>query len=61
MGIFNLIVDVSSAAVKVAVTPIALVGDIGIKVVTGQNAGLAEGAVKSAVKDLGDAVDEIVP
>lgn len=61
MGILNFVGDVASAAVKVAVSPVALVADVAIKVTTGENPGLAEGAIKSAVKDMEDAVDDILP
>ena len=61
MGLFDFIVDVSSAAVRVAITPVALVADVGVKVVTGENAGITEGVVKSIGKDLEDAADDLIP
>lgn len=61
MGFFNFVVDMASAATKVALTPVAIVADVAIKVTTGENPGLTEGAIKSAAKDLEDAVDDILP
>lgn len=61
MGFFNFVGDIASAAVKVALTPVAVVADVAVKVATGENPGLAEGAIKSAGKDLEDAVDDILP
>ena len=61
MGLFNFIVDVTSAVTKVALTPVAIVADVAVKVVTGENPELTEGAIKSAGKDLEDAADEIMP
>lgn len=61
MGFFNFLGDMASAAVKVTLSPVALVADVAVKVVTGENPGLAEGAIKSAGKDFEDAVDDILP
>lgn len=61
MGIFNCLVDLTSAAVKVALTPVAIVADVAVKVATGENPELTEGAIKSAGQDLQDAVDDILP
>ena len=61
MGLFNFVVDIASAATKIVLTPVAIVADVAVKVVTGENPELTEGAIKSAGKDLEDAVDEIIP
>lgn len=61
MGLFNFVVDVTSAVVKVALTPVAIVADVTTKVVTGENPELTEGAIESAGQDLQDAIDDIVP
>lgn len=61
MGLFNFIGNVTSAAVKVVLTPVAVVADVAVKVVTNENPELAEGCIKSASKDMQDAVDEILP
>ncbi len=61
MGLFNFVVDITSAAVKVALTPVAIVVDVTTKVVTGENPELTEGEIKSAGQDLQDAVDDILP
>ena len=61
MGFFNALIDVTSAAVKVALTPVAIVVDVTTKVVTGENPGLTEGAIKSAGKDLEQVIDDIIP
>jgi hypothetical protein len=60
MGFLNFIVDVASAATKVVLTPVAVVADIATNVVTGENPGLAEGAIESAGKDLDNAMDNII-
>ena len=61
MGFFNSLISVASAATKIVLTPVAIVADVSIKVVTGENPRLTEGAIKSAGQDLEDAVDEILP
>ena len=61
MGFFNFVGDMTSAVVKVVLSPVALVADVTVKVVTGENPGLAEGCIKGAGKDLEDAVDDILP
>lgn len=61
MGFFDFVGDIGSAVVKTAITPVALVADIAVKVTTGENPGLAEGCVKGALKDVEDAVDDILP
>lgn len=54
------VVDIATAATKVALTPVAIVADVAVKVTTGENPGLTEGAIKSAGKDIQDAVDDII-
>lgn len=60
MGFFNSLIDVASAVTKVALTPVAIVADVAVKVTTGENPELTEGAIRSAGQDLEDAVDEIL-
>ena len=60
MGLFDFIVDVSSAAVKVAITPATLVVDIGTKVVTGENPGITSGYLESAKEDLESSMDNLL-
>lgn len=59
MGLLNSLIDITSAAVKVALTPVAIVTDVTIKVVTGENPQITEGTIKSAGKDFVSAADEI--
>lgn len=59
MGLFNSLIDVVSAVTKVALTPVAIVADVAVKVATGENPGLTEGAIKSAGQDMEDAIDDI--
>lgn len=61
MGLFNALIDVASAGVKIALTPAAIVADIATNVITGENPELTEGAVKSAGNDMSNAIDEIMP
>ena len=61
MGFFNALIDVASAATKVVLTPVAIVADVAVKVTTGENPGLTEGAIKSAGQDMKDAIDDILP
>lgn len=61
MGLLNFVVDIASATVKVALTPVAIVADVAVKVVTGENPELTEGTMRSAGKDLEDAIDDILP
>jgi len=61
MGFFNSLISVASAATKIVLTPVAMVADVAVKVTTGENPELTEGAIKSAGQDLEDAVDEILP
>ena len=60
MGLFGFIGEVVSAAVKVAVTPLAVVDDA-ISVVTGSEPNTTKKLIKSAGKDLEKGVDEIMP
>ena len=61
MGFFNSLINVASAATKIVLTPVAIVADIAVKVATGENPELTEGAIKSAGQDLEDAADDILP
>jgi hypothetical protein len=60
MGFFNSLISVASAATKIVLTPVAIVTDVAVKVTTGENPELTEGAIKSAGQDMEDAIDEIV-
>ena len=55
MGFFDSIIGLTSAAVKVALTPVAIVADVAVKVATGENPQLTEGALESAKEDFEDA------
>lgn len=61
MGFFDFVVDISSAAVKTCLTPVAIVADVAVKVTTGENPGLTNGCVQGIQKDINDAVDDILP
>lgn len=58
MGLFDLISDVVSTTVKVAITPIAVVKDV-VSVVQGEEPDSTKKLVKSAGDDLESAVDRI--
>lgn len=58
MGMFDLISDLTSATVKVAMTPIAVVKDV-VNVATGEEPEATKELLKSAGKDLGDAGDRL--
>lgn len=60
MGLFDFLGDVASAAVKVAVTPIAVAKDV-VSVATGDEPEATKKLIKSAGEDIQDAVDEIMP
>lgn len=53
------ITNLLSAAVKVAVTPIALVADVGVKAVTGEDLNATKTALGSAIDDLAEAPEKL--
>jgi len=50
--------NIVSATIKTALTPVAVVVDV-VNVVTGQDADATKKLLSSAVKDTGDAVDDL--
>ena len=60
MGFLDALVNLASATVKAALTPIAVVKDV-VNVVTGEEADATKDLLKSAADDVEDAVDEVAP
>lgn len=60
MGLFDFVADVTSAAVKVALTPVAVAKDA-VSVAVGTDPNATKDLLKSAGEDLQDAQDEIIP
>jgi hypothetical protein len=60
MGLFDFIGDITSATVKVALTPIAIAKDA-VNVATGEQPNTTKELLESAGEDLSDARDEIIP
>lgn len=56
MGIFGFLADLSSAVVKVAVTPLAVVKDV----VEGEPFETTGNLLESAIDDISDAFDELI-
>ena len=59
-GLFDFVADVTSAAVKVALTPVAVAKDA-VSVAVGTDPNATKDLLKSAGEDLEDATDEILP
>lgn len=57
MGLFGAFADLASAAVKVAVTPVAVAADV-VSVATGNEADNTKKLLKSAGEDVIDSVNE---
>jgi hypothetical protein len=60
MGMFDLLTDLASATVKVALTPVAVVKDV-VNVATGEDPDATKNLLDSAGDDLKDAGNEIMP
>ncbi len=60
MGLFDFIGDMASGAVKLALTPVAVVKDT-VDVVIGEDPTSTKDLIKSAGDDFSDAVDEVIP
>lgn len=58
MGLFDVLGNIASAAVKTVVTPIAIVADV-VDTATGNEPKNTKKLVKSIGKDLEDALDEL--
>jgi len=58
MGLFNALVNLVSATVKVAITPIAVVKDA-VNIVVGEDPVNTEKMIKSTFEDLENSVDEL--
>lgn len=58
MGLFSILGDVASATIKLAATPITATVDV-VKIATGSEPDSTKELIKSAGKDLEDAVDEL--
>lgn len=58
MGMFDFLSEITSATVKVALTPVAIVKDV-VNVATGEEADSTKELLKSAAKDMENAGDEI--
>ena len=61
MGLLDFAVNITSAVVKTTLSPVAFVADVAIKVVTDVNPELASGAIRSAGKDIEQAMEDITP
>ena len=59
MGLFGALGEIVGAAVKVAVTPLAVVDDV-VNVVTGNEPDTTKNLIKSVGDDLSKAGDELV-
>ena len=55
MGFFDSMIGLTSATIKIALTPVAFVADVTTKVMTGENPELTSGALESAKDDFEDA------
>ena len=53
------ITNLLSAAVKVTVSPIALVADVGTKVLTGEDLGATKATIGSALDDVAEAPEKL--
>ena len=60
MGLFDIIGDLASAIIKVALTPVAIAKDA-VNIATGQDPNATHELLKSAGDNLADARDEIIP
>lgn len=61
MGFFDALIDITSAGCKVVLTPVAIVADVSVKVITGENPGLTNACIDGIQKNINDAVDDILP
>ena len=57
MGLFNFVANIASAAVKVVISPVAIVSDI----VEGEPFDKTSEILGSAIDDVDEAFDEIIP
>lgn len=60
MGLFDFVKDITSATVKIAITPVAIVKDVA-NIATGEEPDTVKKLLESAGEDLEDAKDEIIP
>lgn len=60
MGLFDIITGVTSAVVKVALTPVAIVKDVA-NIATGEDPDATKSLLESAGDDLEEVGDELVP
>lgn len=60
MGLFGFVADLTSAAVKVVVSPIAVVVDVVTLPIADEPFSNTGNVLGSAMEDLSDAVDEII-
>jgi len=51
--------NILSAAVKVAITPVTLVADVGMKAFTGEDLGATKSALGSALDDVAEAPEKL--
>lgn len=51
--------NILSAAVKVAVSPVALVADVAVKATTGEDLGATKAALGSAIDDVSEAPEKL--
>ena len=58
MGLFDIIGDLTSASVKIALTPVAVVKDV-INIATGEDPNATKDLIKSAGEDIENAGDEL--
>ena len=60
MGLFDILTNITSAVVKTALTPVAVVKDT-VNIVTGEEPKATKDLLESASEDVQDAIDEIIP
>jgi len=58
MSLFNILGNITSATVKIGISPLAVVSDVLNKVV-GDDSNNAEELIKSAGKDIEEIIDEV--
>ena len=59
MGLFGFVCNVASAAIKVAVTPVAIVKDV-VDITQGYEPEATANTLGSAIEDVVDSIDELI-
>lgn len=60
MGLFGFVTNVVSATVKTCLTPVAIIKDV-VNVAKNEEADTTKNLLHSAIEDVDDAIDEIIP